>query len=126
MIMFSVFSNSKLKPSEQIEELHSWAGSNALRLLIAGPEDEPLYMLKPSVLPWLIWINNKILFELPKVKTANNSAWIWVRIRIATSMLNNLEKNGILDKDVCILYHERLTSNVRQILNEIQVEDLPF
>ncbi len=47
--MFSVFSNTK-KPSEIIRELSLCAGSNLNRLLFSGPEDEPLYILKPEVL----------------------------------------------------------------------------
>lgn len=121
--MFSVFSNTNLKTSDQIRELHKCAGASFTRILIAGPEDEPLHMLKIS--PWLQWVNNRILFELPKIKD-NNAQWVGVRIRIATNMLNKIEQEGILDKEICLKYHERLTSNVRKILGEIYTEDLPF
>lgn len=123
--MFSVFSNTK-KPSDQIRELQQCAGSDYIRILLAGPQDEPLYMLKPEVQKWLKWINNKILYELPKAKTAKNTQWVGVRIRIATNMLNTIEQNGILNKEICLMYHERLTSNVRKILGDLYTEDLPF
>jgi len=123
--MFSVFSNTK-KPSDKIRELQQCAGSDYNRTLLAGPQDEPLYMLKPEIQTWLKWINNKILYELPKVKTAKNTQWIGVRIRIATNMLNKIEQEGILSKEICIMYHERLTSNIRKILGDIYTEDLPF
>ena len=54
------------------------------------------------------------------------SKTIAVRIRIATNMLNKLEEEGVLSKEICTKYHERFTSNVRQILEDIYTEDLPF
>lgn len=123
--MFNVFSNKK-KASEVILELRHCAGASLTRELIAGPEDEPLYMLKPDVQAWLKWINERILYELPEVKTCKDAQWVGVRIRIATSMLNKIEQSGILSKDVCVTYHDRLVSNVRKILGEIYTEDLPF
>lgn len=122
--MFSVFSNTKMKMSDQIRELQKCAGALFERVLIAGPEDEPLYMLK--IIPWLKWINSSILFKLPTVKNGKDAQWIGVRLRIATNMLNKIEQNGILSKEICLMYHERLTSNVRKILSEIYTEDLPF
>ena len=81
--MFSIFSNSNLKkPSKIIIEASKLSGSQYERTLLSGPEDEPLYMLKPQVIDWLVWINKKILYELPKL----DSRTIDVRIRIATSM----------------------------------------
>ena len=123
--MFNVFSNNE-KPSEQIQELQTCAGGSYTRLLIAGSEEESLYMLKPGVLDWLKWINNHILFELPRVKTARDAQWVGVRIRIATNMLNKLEQQDVLNKDICLIYHERLTSNVKRIVDELYTEDLPF
>lgn len=122
--MFSVFSDKK--PSEQIRELQNCAGAKFERLLFAGPENEPLYMLKPKAIDLLTWVNTKILFELPKAKEDFISKTIAVRIRIATSMLNKLEEEGVLSKEICTKYHERFTSNVRQILEDIYTEDLPF
>lgn len=124
--MLNVFSDSSKKVSEQIRAIQQCAGSSLIRDLVAGPEEEPLYMLKPEITPWLIWINNCILFQLPRVKTHSNAQWIGVRIRIATNMLNKLEQQGILDKDVCIIYHERFTTRIRKILGDIYTEDLPF
>ena len=124
--MFSVFSDSYLKPSDKIRRYSKCAGSLFERTLFAGPPDEPLYILKPRAIDLLVWVNKKILYELPKAKSAKNVHWIGVRIRIATNMLNNLESEGILPKDICIKYHERFVSRVRKILGEIYTEDLPF
>lgn len=123
--MLNVFSDNK-KQSEQIRMLQQCAGGDYTRLLFAGPEDEPLYILKPKAVDLLLWVNRKILFELPKVKTETNAQWIGVRIRIATNMLNKLEAEGILAKEVSIEYHKRFVSNVRKILGNIYTEDLPF
>lgn len=133
--MFSVFSNTKEKPSNQIVVLQQCAGSKFSRILFAGPKDEPLYILKPEVLSHAVnkeglnileWVNKNILYQLPRVKTCSDAQWIGVRIRIASNMFNKIEQEGILSKDICIEYHQRLTSNVRKILGEIYTEDLPF
>ena len=132
--MFSVFSNTK-KPSEIIRELSLCAGSNLNRLLFSGPEDEPLYILKPEVLNYPInkeglniieWTNKNILYELPKVKSYVNYSFIEVRIRIFSNMLNKLMEKNILSKDICIMYHQRLILRVKEILGKIYVEELPF
>lgn len=122
--MFSVFSNTNKKMSEQIRELQKCAGSVYNRTLFAGPEDEPLYILKPEVIDILAWVNKNILFKLPEIKTSKDAQWVGVRMRIATNMLNKVE--NILTKDVCIIYHERMVSNIRKILGNIYTEDLPF
>ena len=123
--MFSVFSKN-MKMSDQIRELQTHAGKDFERFLLAGPEDEPLYMLKPKVIDILKWANQKILYELPKTKDGKPPTWVGVRLRIATNMLNKEVDSGILTKETAIAYHERLTSRVRKILGEIYTEDLPF
>lgn len=120
--MFSVFSNINKKPSEQIRLFQNCAGANLTRFLIAGPEDESLYMLKPDALPWLMWINKKILYVLPQLDVRT----VAVRIRIATGMLNKLETSNIIPKDICIKYHSRLIKNTKELLSLIWTEDLPF
>ena len=132
--MFSVFSNTK-KPSEIIRELSLCAGSSLNRLLFSGPEDEPLYILKPEVLNYPVnkeglniieWTNKNILYELPKVKNYVSYSFIGVRIRIFSNMLNKLMEKNILSKDICIMYHQRLILRVKEILGKIYVEELPF
>lgn len=125
--MFSVFSNTDMKMSDQIRELQKCAGSEFTRLLFAGPEDEPLYMLKPGIINILVWINNRILFETPKLKESGSIPyWIGVRIRIATNLLNKQVDSGTIPKEIAIAYHERMTSRIREILGKIYAEDLPF
>jgi hypothetical protein len=124
--MFSVFSNIALKPSEQIRELQKCAGSDYERFLFAGPENEPLYMLKPKVIDILKWVNRKILFELPKIKNTTEIKWIGVRLRIATNLLNKQVEEKTLTKEIAIEYHQRMTFRIRKILSEIYTEDLPF
>lgn len=122
--MFSVFSNKPngQLPSEYIKQLSKCAGSYLNRLLFAGPPDEPMYILRPKAQKLLIWINNKILYQLPYISYQTAG----VRVRIATGMLNNLEKDGILDKEVCLIYHKRLTERVKEISSAIQLEEIPF
>ena len=124
--MLSIFSNTNKKTSDIIQELKHCSGSLFIRDLLGGPADEPLYMLKPKAIFVLCWINRKILFELPNIKTGKDARWIGVRIRIATGMINKLEENNIITKDTAITYHERLVKNVRRIVGEIYTEDLPF
>ena len=119
---FSIYTNVFEKPSKIVEDIPKFAGSKYTYLLFQGPEDEPLYMLKPRAIDVLVWVNNKILFALNK----ENHVTIDVRIRIATSMLNKLVDNGDIPKCMAIAYHTRLVSNTRKILSEILVEDLPF
>lgn len=123
--MFNVFSNNS-KTTEELSRMQQCAGSIFDRTLFVGPDDEPLYILKPMVIDVLKWVNQKILYELPKVKSGKNSQWVGVRIRIATNMLNNCVDKGILTKEMAIRYHVRLTSNVKKILGNIYTEDLPF
>lgn len=124
--MFSVFSD-KQKTSEQIETLRKCAGSSFTRILFAGSDDEPLYMLKPGIINILVWVNERILFEVPKIKEYESIPyWIGVRIRIATNMLNQQVDSGNIPKEIAIAYHERMTSRIRQILGQIYAEDLPF
>lgn len=121
--MFSIFSNSNLKkPSEIIIEASKLGGAQYERTLLSGPEDEPLYMLQPDIIGWLMWVNRKILYELPKL----DSRTIDVRIRIATSMLNKLVDKGSIPKNIAVTYHKRLTYRTRIILSAIWTEDLPF
>ena len=110
----------QLKPSQQIKELAKTAGSMYNILLVCGPKDEPLYMLKPECQKTLIWINKNILFELPK----DNITTVEVKLRIATGMLNKLEK--VLGKENTILIHARLVERVREARSQIIWEDLPF
>lgn len=123
--MFSVFSDI-LSTSEKIKALRTQAGWQFDRMLFQGPEDEPLYILKPEAIDLLVWVNSKILYELPKTKNLSEIQWVNVRIRIATNMLNKLVDNGVLTKDIAIEYHRRLTSRIKQILSAIYTEGLPF
>ena len=125
--MLNVFSDNGTKISDQIRRLQQCAGSSYIRLLFAGPKDEPLDMLKPSVIDILVWVNKKILFELPQIKEYPTFIHgIDVRIRIATNMLNKEVNSGTLTKEMAMTYHERMTSRIREILSKIYVEDLPF
>ena len=114
--------------SDKIRAMQKCAGALYTMALLQGDEDEPLYLLKPKAVYVLTWINKKILYELPNVKYVldKKGKYIDVRIRIATSMLNKLVDDGIIDKEIGITYHRRLITNVRRILNEINAEDLPF
>lgn len=120
--MFSVFSDTKMKPSEQIKRAKECAGALYTRELIAGTEDERLWMLKPEAIYWLKWINKKILYELPNIDYRT----VGVRLRIATSMLNSLECSGVIPKEQCMIYHDRLIENTSRWVSLLSTEDLPF
>lgn len=125
--MLNVFSDNSMKMSERIQALQKCAGSSYDRLLFAGEESEPLYMLKPELINILKWTNERILFEVPKIKKSGSFPfWIGVRIRIVTNMLNKQVDSGNIPKNIGIAYHKRLTTRMRRILGEIYVEDLPF
>lgn len=129
--MISVFSNivesgiipRNLKPSHIIKALAKSSNASVGRYIIAGPEDEPLYMLKPKAIQWLEWVNKNIFFQItPYV----DPRMIGVRVRIATSMLNSIQEEGIIPKYICVTYHKRLIDNVKGIMSEVLTEDLPF
>lgn len=121
--MFSVFPNKQdLPPSEMIMQAKNCAGSIYERYLLAGSPNEPLWMLKAKAIDVLMWINRKILYELPFIDYRT----VDVRLRIATGMLNNLERDNILPKDICILYHQRLVKRVKEMSSAIETEGLPF
>ena len=121
--MLNVFSiiNAK-KPSKVIEDFRECSGALYTRVLLEGPEHEDLSMLKPRFLPVLIWINKKILYQLPVIQQRT----LGVRLRIATGMINKLVDDGVIPKFVGIEYHTRLVERIKVIYAAILVEDLPF
>ena len=135
MYMFSVFSNKLIrsgvltkdfankKPSEIMK---AYANSGNVLFdyaLFTGIfKDEPLYILRPKAIPFLNWVNKNILCCITK----DDSITVNVKLRIATGMLNKLEEQQIIPRDVCIVYHMRMVETVKSIHSEIMLEDLPF
>lgn len=68
---------------------------------------------------WLTWVNHNIVLNLG----LDSSTTIGVKLRIATSMLNNIKT---LDDITKIEIHSNLTRNVWNEQHIIEVEDLPF
>ena len=68
------------------------------------------------------WINKNITLRLG----IDDYQTIGVKLRIATSMINNLADNNIISKKLSILMHMNLAFNVRGEIGRIQTEDLPF
>lgn len=68
------------------------------------------------------WIVKNIFLQLndlhPKTKD--------VRIRIATSMLNNLVNNNQLEKELSVYIHEAFVDNLSKVWFDLEVESLPF
>lgn len=125
--MFSVFSDIA-KPTERINAAKNCPGALYTTMLLEDPEgeDETLVNTSNSKISYVVtWMNKKILYELPNVKQKDDTH-IWVRVRIAISMLNKLTEEGIIEKETNIRYCLRLSTNVRKILGEIHTEDLPF
>ena len=123
--MFSVFSDKK-KVTDAIVHLQNCAGSKYTRILFAGSEDEPLYILKPKAIDLLIWMNTKILFELPKIKTQTNAQWVGVRIRIADNMLLKLVDSGAMTRKLYDKIHYFLCNNVWNEVRLVANDGLPF
>ena len=121
--MLNVFSiiNAE-KPSKELDGLKECSGALYNRVLFEGPEYENLSLLKPRFLPILVWVNKKILYQLPYIQQKT----LGVRLRIATGMINKLVDEGVIPKLVGIEYHTRLVERVKLIYAAIMVEDLPF
>ena len=76
----------------------------------------------PPLREWLQWVNRKITLQigLQKVET------IGVRLRIATSLLNNLVKNDIVSTSIAARMHNHLCDNVWNEIRLITNDGLPF
>lgn len=68
------------------------------------------------------WTCREILLNLLKdsYKTRN------VKLRIATGMLNNLERDGIIDHYLNIYYHDAFLLNIYTLTTDLVKEELPF
>lgn len=68
------------------------------------------------------WICKEILVKLPTdpYKTRN------VKIRIATGMLNNLERDGLIDHNLNIYYHDTFLLNIHGLMTDLVKAELPF
>lgn len=143
-MMISIFSNyleplgvkncEGIRPSEIYNQLRIAYNQGAkgivenARILSSGTADEFDYDIlyevwrKPRVHDILVWINKKIVLELGQL----DYRAIDVRIRIATNMLNKLEREGYISKNFNIDVHDRFIMNVRREISAINTEDLPF
>lgn len=70
----------------------------------------------------LHWVNKNIV-----MKAHSDSPYtLDVRVRIATSMLNKLVEEGVISKDMNLVIHQNMVSNVSDMKWSLQVDDLPF
>lgn len=70
----------------------------------------------------VLWINKNLLQQIRKDNYITRN----VKIRIATGMLNNLEKEKIITHDLNVYYHDNLVNNLFNLDKAIILEDLPF
>lgn len=68
------------------------------------------------------WITNCIFIVLNHLHPKT----VGVRIRIATSMINNLVNEGKLNREFAILFHKGFVENLRKVWYDLQMESLPF
>lgn len=71
---------------------------------------------------WLYWVNTKITLQLG----LQNYITLGVRLRIATSMLNNLVKSDVVSIPIAAKIHNHLCDNVWNEHSLIVNEGLPF
>ena len=122
--MFNVFSEFCL-PGLSVKETlskRSRLAGNKYDYTLFFAEDEPRWLMKPEAEHVLIWINNKILYQLLDMDYIT----MGVRLRIATNMLNKLTQQNIISKDISILYHDRFIERIKGIYSAAMTEDLPF
>jgi hypothetical protein len=68
------------------------------------------------------WICKHTLFTI----NIDNYLSIGVYTRIATSMLNKLEQEGVISKELNIYYHDNFVKNLAVLNSAMSLEELPF
>jgi hypothetical protein len=120
------------KPSKIYEQLRIAYNQGAdvldtLRMFSPLTEDEDLYDIyyavqNPLLKYWLHWVNRKITLQIG----LHSYQTLGVRLRIATSMLNDLVDKGAVKTSIAAKMHANLCDNTWNENNLITNEDLPF
>lgn len=98
------------------------------RMVASFTEDEDDYDIvyaiwdSPQLKQWLEWVNAKITLQIG----LQNYQTLGVRLRIATSLLNNLVKSDVVSIPIAARIHNHLCDNVWNENNLIINADLPF
>ena len=148
--MFSVFSNKLIalrksvetaklrKPCEEefgiedtIKYLKNRKGKDIPDIIIPPDTTEDIadklsyeYCINKDLRKVIQWIVDKILIECCNSTEYNQTRF--VRIRIATNMLNKLVYEGKLDPQYNIHIHDGFVTNVNQLVRDLMDEQLPF
>lgn len=72
------------------------------------------------------WIHKNLVIEMPNMK---NRKTVDVKLRIAVDMLNKLEYNGIITKDINLFYFHNIVTNLLDLwvcIHLAQYNELPF
>lgn len=87
-------------------------------------DDELLYVIysNDKLQKIITWFNSKVIPELPELSYLTLN----VRMRIAISKIFKLVESGELDKKYAIRLHMNLTETLRNEVNLMLDEDLPF
>lgn len=140
--MYSVFSNKIIEvsktlnccpESEKITEVYSnikdkllytslcvTTNSNFLEI-----DEEDMYdiiLQNKDLQDVILWINSKILTQLETLE----SKTLDVRIRIATSMLNNVVQKSNIKPINGIIIHDNFVKNLKEVYFDLKTDDLPF
>lgn len=144
--MFSVFSNKLIELRELIEKSKTRSKDVqffGLKESIVYLRDKPHVNIPYIIVPQIVsetdeaellyiyatsvelrniikWIVTNILFEINRIDTKT----LFVKNRIATSMLNKLE--GKIDKDWLLVIHLAFIDNLLKVYSDCINEDLPF
>lgn len=68
------------------------------------------------------WITKNIILEIQK----DNMQTMNVKIRIAVDMMNKIENEEFISKQIALVYFNNIVTNVRQLKIDLDLEDLPF
>lgn len=68
------------------------------------------------------WITKNIILKIQEdnYKTRN------VKIRIAVDMMNKIEDEGFISKNIALVYFDNIVTNIQQLKIDLDLEDLPF
>lgn len=100
---------------------------NTTRMITSFIDDEDSYDIyyavqQPLAKYWLNWVNRKITLQIG----IQSYQTLGVRLRIATSMLNNLVDKDIISVRIAAKIHANLCENVWNENSLVIGENLPF
>lgn len=68
------------------------------------------------------WITEKLILTIAQ----DNYITTNVKLRIAVDMMNKLEYDGTLSKNITLIYFNNIVSNIKKLQGDIMMDELPF